>query len=1781
MAEGKEQNRIVYLDPNNIPAIKPILEGGKYKDGVSPDNLTWNPEDYNICVDIKVIIPSREHKKGLDYEENALFNSKFSSFSSIFHGNDLTNKIGEKNFLTDDYTNVSYEEIRINGAGSREMLGVSSINIKFDAHLYPVVTIKFTDVRAASLMAPAEQAYVDKMNKQDEVCRNFFSALFRYPYPIFMLSVKGIYGTMVSFRLSTYDFKSSYNADTGNFDVTVQFIGSMYGIYTDIPFKLILSAPYIGARNGSTNDYWEKQTQQGGRFFYNDNGHSGGKIKTFIEYYRDSVNALKNGNDIIDEGEEGLASMRENRVREDRLNGILEEYMSLIDDNSELMESLDGRLSLPIHGKADNGSDEDEFFIVFFNGNNGKIKEESHGGLKDKAENLKKNCSDLSIRYPKICDDIINNNFKLYGPYINEDGGLTADGENIGHNLSYVLENLVEQGRCRKKLAYKYDDNFKDAVNDEITKLSESNRKLKKQASKEMLARYRSAVGFEPTIENAFRMLFAHIDTFMHLFYGCIENIPDSRKLGDFGVKIDETDIDSTSENPFMPPFTGFYRKSTELNGRPEEFYPGDSGSPDALRKINEVTLINDIFSGMESIAALFPPESEDSEDDGSSVQVTDGEANQRSFNIREGISTLIPTDIFYEGKNPYNILKPGSEEPERLFHFFLARCYALEKTTQIYKSSTPDPTKYAVGQGGGGSAAASDAKNDILAQNVLRFITEEFEMLVHSDIWKKIISAIDESSDIYLNYNVDKTKPLENKEFVYNIKKYFDEKPLVTGKQFCPIDESGNTRQSVLLLNDTHGYSRETIEQYGNIIRNGWQNPKMYPIPLSKSRSASRLGKTAYVPFYDINCIESCEYNEHDIRTEGEKTVYYFDYADTNEFIDIGYNDIPEKANIKDFNGLMRFIDENPSWPLWIPYVSYYEGGLMAGDSIEIAQLNNYFFYIYWNTECINGKSDAEIDYRMAAYLFLKQFNDDGWSFLLNQLRGTYNSGAIVRMTEIEYLITGSILSCGEDKEVKKIKRLYRVDSIEELSNIKMYFEKWSDKNNENGFIKIFRALKAEKESKTIYIANIKRTRLLSLLEEIGHVRVFDPNGTFMMHLTNMFKKIVYVLYLGEDKFLNDQTYTNTFLAKEFLKRLNDVIDVRKKDAAFRVHSEDGGTNILSAASDNPLSHNDSEAQRLSTYRTLKSLYDRWVSTYRESIWRLNTPEVEEERKKKRFSGDNDANEVNEGVVSEFDSFLYIDKFFNDISKKFIFNPMLLNKLIESEMDKSTDHSILSFISEFCRQNRLLFKCLPIYNNLYNRRTLTDAFTPMSPYSGKNRMRKGEGNTYIIMYPSEPSKNLNLPFNASSGVGYKDDGIDLADSLGNPTDEAKRILNGTDGNSENNYSVCAFGVTPNAQNQAYFTKVSVGMDNPKVTEQSIGTLFEISRRYSRGGVGTGVGAGQDIYSIYSNRSYDCRVDMMGCANIMPMMYFQLNNLPMFKGAYMIMSVEHNIQNNMMTTSFVGQRQSKYLTPLDAEIFNVAGLSDIVSSGEFTNSNATKTGYDSANPINEGDRDTWRKRGKDKYGFDAAVEISSLEPMPAPTFYPRSAVRQLNRGYHYATESRRGTRSTTEKSTSLCASSLKAFLWAGFYGYSMNVDDTKNALDSRYVGPVGNGYSTWSKLESMGFRIVAAGSQVKGFVPPNLAAGDVAVMKHGEMGHVCMWTGTQWVSDFTQKNYWVYPHSKQPEGPVDLLIYRYYGTIDRVSRAMYVGSPKQFSVNDTIDVKIVEKYPDASDEFPD
>ena len=90
---------------------------------------------------------------------------------------------------------------------------------------------------------------------------------------------------------------------------------------------------------------------------------------------------------------------------------------------------------------------------------------------------------------------------------------------------------------------------------------------------------------------------------------------------------------------------------------------------------------------------------------------------------------------------------------------------------------------------------------------------------------------------------------------------------------------------------------------------------------------------------------------------------------------------------------------------------------------------------------------------------------------------------------------------------------------------------------------------------------------------------------------------------------------------------------------------------------------------------------------------------------------------------------------------------------------------------------------------------------------------------------------------------------------------------------------------------------------------------------------------GQDTFNIFSNYSYSCEVEMLGDAQICPLMYFQLLNVPMWRGTYMIYKVTHIMTPGNMTTKFTGVKMSKFAKPWNQHFFTVLTLPDQGSIG--------------------------------------------------------------------------------------------------------------------------------------------------------------------------------------------------------------------------------------------------------
>lgn len=320
--------------------------------------------------------------------------------------------------------------------------------------------------------------------------------------------------------------------------------------------------------------------------------------------------------------------------------------------------------------------------------------------------------------------------------------------------------------------------------------------------------------------------------------------------------------------------------------------------------------------------------------------------------------------------------------------------------------------------------------------------------------------------------------------------------------------------------------------------------------------------------------------------------------------------------------------------------------------------------------------------------------------------------------------------------------------------------------------------------------------------------------------------------------------------------------------------------------------------------YYTLKTLYDKWFSSLPSNYFDMNRED------------------------SEFNKIEYITTTFNDISNElFVDVESFANQILSIKTNsEDSPKSVLSFMASTAQNNLSTFMVLPtkIFND-----NLEDAFRTFNFYDGGLK-HDNYGSTYIVMYNGDVSHNLDI-----TDSEYEQDGYNIADYydgvLKITEDATNAMALAAEVEGKTNHKVKAFGVTYGMQNQNFFKNININTETPQMTDYSIANMLKLAEQGSDmvngGQLFTSV---QSLYPTYANRSYNCSVEMMGCMNITPLMYFQLNNIPMFKGAYIITKVEHTITPNDFVTTFTGVRVSKYNIPINKSAIDISRINSII-----------------------------------------------------------------------------------------------------------------------------------------------------------------------------------------------------------------------------------------------------------
>ncbi len=1468
----EKKGRLIYIEPTDI--------------GNSGVNGYPSPlEDNYIYVDLEIIKNDR-YACG---QPNATGKGSIRRFRAV-DGNRSFFK-GTNGMLTTNFTEVNPVDPDKN---TDECIGIKSINIDYTSWQCPQATIVFTDVRGTSLMGKNEGYANGTATKP-----SFFNDMFMMPYPIFRLTVKGFYGNAVTYNLSLKDTSIALDSSTGNFDITASFVGYMYGPLADIPMSLLVVAPYV---NYDGKNIWNDLVASGHFSFINDQNKDVPMIR-FPEFRLKLAQLASN--------EKYLKSQNEKNDRIDELNKRKNQIEELINEYPFI------------------GWDEPKGENFLFTVKTGDL-DASEKGSGTSVKNLSKKIDEYWDKLKKY-DSRYQTNFSTVFSCLEKGDGLKCSyayllggakrvfGHSVtdvadGSDHSYsIMDNYLKNDDVKKALNsieseisvskyrfYTYDKNSKDffddadVLKDELAKIEESFDKIDEEYQDTTNQVATEFFGFPLTIRNIYNMVFAHFETFARLIYGVtkkissdLNNNSEVRDPSYYGISLTDTDISRTLGNPYMPPFTAIYsRKDEEGQTKNELLWLGELTKGNDL---DEVGLVNAIVDA----ARLYTTREYQIQ------KLIESSEGENGASINGDITEFIPLTYydfanFGHIDNPYyksvNVGKDGSSIDPQMITTFALRCY--------YYLLGNDGEEVKEGRAFGILEALNVYKafGNTINASFRNFYKKYIEQCSYGDFWY-FLKKVD-------NWNFLKTPVIDNMQYTWYKK---------DGDKVIPVGEYSLSKLQTMFNNDPE------------------KNPNK--------------------DFINLSHLEKNKGNFYIFQSKD----YVRDIVDNLSKTNFGEFD--EDFEVYKKNNVIRNLANNMGSEygvdMWLNRMTYDtslvrmkkdDGRLWSvSDShlIEAMKTGGDNFYIvypgtYGGVISLSLTSEPfyhmQKDIKAKAYLFIFSLpymrnkknggipdkTENGVQALVELLR----EGAVywrededsivtsgnVNFTVGEVNITGKYdyKKAGLDEIYLKNGTTYAIPSAK--SGKYQTYKKPNDSNGER--VRVLRDLFvhwAENEYAAIDsllmdndVYDFSRMRVdrneikgLMLNAEKGMGGGIDAASRKCERLQSLLRETVFglrtVIDTTDGIAQNKPVWHQTFQAA-----FNGFCDELKKIYENQIVNDETPVNSKTIIED-AFKNKDI---RLSTYMVLKNLYDRWFCSTELDKWILNVDHNE-----------SNINEYND-QSSYFDKFVYIDSFYHDIGDRILVNGDKVLSLISKSIPSSDNmkeepdstykgmsmYKYLTDVSMACNGQLL---SLPMFYGLSNEDALEDMFKAL-PLS---RTTMKDTSAFVFLYSYQPSQHLDL------GHGYRYDGIDL-------TDEEDLIpMSFRDGETGKSNIIPAFGVTFAKQNQSFFKNISLNTNQPKTSEIGLFATMDIASKSAEGPRETTI-YGQDIYKIFSSNSYECTVEMMGDAQILPLMYFQLNGIPLWHGAYMIMEVSHSITPGNMVTTFKGLKVNRNALPM-------------------------------------------------------------------------------------------------------------------------------------------------------------------------------------------------------------------------------------------------------------------------
>ena len=518
----------------------------------------------------------------------------------------------------------------------------------------------------------------------------------------------------------------------------------------------------------------------------------------------------------------------------------------------------------------------------------------------------------------------------------------------------------------------------------------------------------------------------------------------------------------------------------------------------------------------------------------------------------------------------------------------------------------------------------------------------------------------------------------------------------------------------------------------------------------------------------------------------------------------------------------------------------------------------------------------------------------------LVNEIGGIIDSyGLKLRVFDKENNFKG-INNCGysEIKEIIKESLKYKDD----IKALNLFLRNENTNNrfrvNDNiyeieNFYKF--AFSCVKNNKLLFLYKESDTTIQNLLNKlynhkVGVITNFCVNNTNVRTINSN----LYNIFVEE--------FSNTI--QKLCKNHSDINDDRENNTPEKTRND-----------------SDEDIKKL-IYLTIKQFWDKWFCSL------YNKDKV-----------NNNTNEVQPFTVKWFDRmFLFIDSFYIKQNFKIKLNCSKLLSRYEGTSkittDKNWNQTFLHLANVASDHNCDIF-CYPDFldfseynNNGKMSEAIKDMFRPL-PYSQLKRNMECE-NRFIIMrtYPAQY---------AISTSDFISDGWDINQNGLIPIESSYVTENTNIANpiNQDNLMIPSFGVCFGRRYNHIFKGIEISTESMQITDQALKSMDLISE-LGNDNKRNITYYGSDIFNVYSNYSYIVTITMMGNVQVQPLMYFQLMNVPMFHGVYMVIEVRHSIKPGDFTTTIRGMKLSRIMTPPSKSWFLISnqssdGVVDIIN----------------------------------------------------------------------------------------------------------------------------------------------------------------------------------------------------------------------------------------------------------